>query len=222
MTVTQRPWWKDGVVYQIYPASFKDSNGDGVGDFEGIISELDYIRSIGVDTIWICPMFDSPQVDMGYDIRNYEDVYAPYGTLEDMQRLIDETHARGMRIILDLVVNHTSNLVRLHTRSTSRVVLTSPSTSGSSNPARQKITPNVTGTSGVPLAMLMVNASPPITGFQTSQVAFGSGMSTRRSTISISFALNSLTLTGRTKKHAKPSTNLPWSSGSNAASTDSV
>lgn len=114
MTVTQRPWWKDGVVYQIYPASFKDSNGDGVGDFQGIISKLDYIRSIGVDTIWICPMYDSPQVDMGYDIRNYEDVYAPYGTLEDMQRLIDETHARGMRIILDLVVNHTSNLVSLH------------------------------------------------------------------------------------------------------------
>lgn len=112
MTVTQRPWWKDGVVYQIYPASFKDSNGDGIGDFEGIISELDYIRSIGVDIIWICPMFDSPQVDMGYDIRNYEDVYAPYGTLQDMERLIAETHARGMRIILDLVVNHTSNLVR--------------------------------------------------------------------------------------------------------------
>jgi oligo-1,6-glucosidase len=69
MTVTERKWWKDGVVYQIYPASFKDSNGDGVGDLNGILSELDYIRSIGVDTIWICPMYDSPQVDMGYDIR---------------------------------------------------------------------------------------------------------------------------------------------------------
>ncbi|KAL6708768.1 hypothetical protein ACN47E_002464 [Coniothyrium glycines] len=109
MTIAQRPWWKDAVVYQIYPASFKDSNGDGVGDFNGIISELDYIRSIGVDVIWICPMFDSPQVDMGYDIRNYEDVYAPYGTMQDMERLIDETHARGMRIILDLVINHTSD-----------------------------------------------------------------------------------------------------------------
>ncbi|KAI8935809.1 hypothetical protein NX059_007327 [Plenodomus lindquistii] len=109
MTVVQRPWWKDGVVYQIYPASFKDSNGDGVGDFNGIISELDYIKSIGVDVIWICPMYDSPQVDMGYDIRNYEDVYAPYGTMQDMERLISETHDRGMRIILDLVVNHTSD-----------------------------------------------------------------------------------------------------------------
>ncbi|OAG00564.1 alpha-glucosidase-like protein maltase [Paraphaeosphaeria sporulosa] len=109
MTVTQRKWWKDGVVYQIYPASFKDSNGDGVGDLNGILSELDYIRSIGVDTIWICPMYDSPQVDMVYDIRDYEKVYPPYGTNEDMERLIAETHARGMRIVLDLVVNHTSD-----------------------------------------------------------------------------------------------------------------
>ncbi|KAJ4301256.1 hypothetical protein N0V90_003347 [Kalmusia sp. IMI 367209] len=109
MTVTERKWWKDGVVYQIYPASFKDSNGDGIGDLNGILSELDYIRSIGVDTIWICPMYDSPQVDMGYDISNYEKVYPPYGTVQDMENLIAETHARGMRIILDLVVNHTSD-----------------------------------------------------------------------------------------------------------------
>lgn len=109
MTVSERKWWKDAVVYQIYPASFKDSNGDGVGDLQGIMSELDYIRSIGVDVIWICPMFDSPQVDMGYDISDYENVYPPYGTVQDMERLIAETHARGMRIVLDLVVNHTSD-----------------------------------------------------------------------------------------------------------------
>lgn len=115
MTVTQRPWWKDGVVYQIYPASFKDSNGDGIGDLNGIISELDYIRSIGVDVIWVCPMYDSPQVDMGYDIRDYEKVYPPYGTVQDMENLISETHARGMKIILDLVVNHTSDQVCLET-----------------------------------------------------------------------------------------------------------
>ena len=111
MTVTERKWWKDGVVYQIYPASFKDSNGDGIGDLNGIISELDYIRSIGVDTVWICPMYDSPQVDMGYDISDYENIYPPYGTVQDMERLIAETHERGMRIILDLVVNHTSDQV---------------------------------------------------------------------------------------------------------------
>ncbi|KAF2644274.1 alpha-glucosidase [Massarina eburnea CBS 473.64] len=109
MTVTERKWWKDGVIYQIYPASFKDSNGDGIGDLNGILEELDYIKAIGVDTIWICPMYDSPQVDMGYDVRDYEKVYAPYGTVQDMERLIAETHNRGMRIILDLVVNHTSD-----------------------------------------------------------------------------------------------------------------
>ncbi|KAF2003443.1 glycoside hydrolase family 13 protein [Amniculicola lignicola CBS 123094] len=109
MTVAEHKWWKDGVVYQIYPASFKDSNNDGIGDLPGIISELDYIKSIGVDTIWICPMYDSPQVDMGYDISDYENVYPPYGTVDDMDKLIAETHARGMRVILDLVVNHTSD-----------------------------------------------------------------------------------------------------------------
>ncbi|KAF1954001.1 alpha-amylase-domain-containing protein [Byssothecium circinans] len=109
MTVGQRKWWKDSVVYQIYPASFKDSNGDGIGDLNGILEELDYIEAIGVDTIWICPMYDSPQVDMGYDVRDYEKVYTPYGTVQDMERLITEIHNRGMRIIIDLVINHTSD-----------------------------------------------------------------------------------------------------------------
>jgi oligo-1,6-glucosidase len=111
MTVVERKWWKDGVVYQIYPASFKDSNGDGIGDLGGIISELDYIKSIGVNIVWICPMYDSPQIDMGYDISDYQNVYPPYGTVQDMEKLIDECHARDMRIILDLVVNHTSDQV---------------------------------------------------------------------------------------------------------------
>ncbi|KAK3075019.1 hypothetical protein LTR53_002054 [Teratosphaeriaceae sp. CCFEE 6253] len=108
MTIPERPWWKDSVVYQIYPASFKDSNGDGVGDLNGIRQSLDYIQSIGVDVIWICPMYASPQVDMGYDISDYTAVHPPYGTVEDMEVLIAETHQRGLRIILDLVVNHTS------------------------------------------------------------------------------------------------------------------
>ncbi|KAJ4186019.1 hypothetical protein NW767_012758 [Fusarium falciforme] len=111
MTVPKRikQWWKHATIYQIYPASFCDSNGDGVGDLQGIISKLDYIASLGVDVIWICPMYDSPQVDMGYDISNYEDIYAPYGTLQDMEQLIRETHAKGMKIMLDLVINHTSD-----------------------------------------------------------------------------------------------------------------
>jgi len=180
-------------VYQIYPASFKDSNGDGVGDFQGIISELDYIRSIGVDTIWICPMYDSPQVDMGYDIRNYEDVYAPYGTLDDMQRLIDETHARGMRIILDLVVNHTSDLVSTFDWLIISILLTTYSTNGFSSLARQKTTPSVTGTSGVLLVTLMVSVNLQTTGFPTSREASGSGTSTHRSITSTSSAQSNLT-----------------------------
>lgn len=109
MAIKQRPWWKDGVVYQIYPASFKDSNGDGIGDIPGITQSLDYLKSLGIDIVWICPMYDSPQIDMGYDISDYENVYPPYGTLSDMEELIHECHKRGMRIILDLVINHTSD-----------------------------------------------------------------------------------------------------------------
>ena len=109
MTVIQRPWWKDGIVYQIYPASYKDSNGDGWGDIPGIISKIPYLKDLGVDIVWISPMYESPQFDMGYDISNYEEVHPPYGTVEDMEVLIQECHNLGMRLILDLVVNHTSH-----------------------------------------------------------------------------------------------------------------
>ncbi|KAJ5202103.1 Alpha-glucosidase [Penicillium cinerascens] len=105
----QTPWWKNASIYQIYPASYKDSNGDGIGDLPGTIAKLDYIQSLGVDAIWLCPMYDSPQYDMGYDISNYEDVYAPYGTVADVETLIAACHDRGMRILLDLVINHTSH-----------------------------------------------------------------------------------------------------------------
>ncbi|KAH6673022.1 alpha-glucosidase [Halenospora varia] len=109
MTVTQRVWWKDGVVYQIYPASYKDSNNDGLGDIPGIISKIDYIKDLGIDIVWLSPMYDSPQHDMGYDISNYEAVYPPYGTVEDIEKLVEACHSRDMRLILDLVVNHTSD-----------------------------------------------------------------------------------------------------------------
>ncbi|KAK2050843.1 alpha amylase [Colletotrichum somersetense] len=104
-----RPWWKDGVIYQIYPASFKDANGDGLGDVPGIISKVDYLKNLGVDIVWVSPMYASPQVDMGYDISDYQDVHRPYGTVRDMEVLIEECHKRGMKLILDLVVNHTSD-----------------------------------------------------------------------------------------------------------------
>ena len=101
-------WWKNGVVYQIWPASYKDSNGDGYGDIPGILTTLDYLRELGVDIIWLSPMYDSPQYDMGYDIRNYEDIWSSFGTMADMDKLIDGCHSRGMKLLLDLVVNHTS------------------------------------------------------------------------------------------------------------------
>ncbi|MDA1477079.1 glycoside hydrolase family 13 protein [Bacillus changyiensis] len=102
-------WWKEAVVYQIYPRSFYDSNGDGFGDLQGIIQKLDYIKLLGVDVIWLSPVFDSPQDDNGYDIRDYRKMYEKFGANEDMFQLIDEVHKRGMKIIMDLVVNHTSD-----------------------------------------------------------------------------------------------------------------
>ncbi|KAK2735720.1 alpha-glucosidase mal12 [Onygenales sp. PD_40] len=103
------PWWKNATVYQVYPASFKDSNGDGWGDIPGLISKIDYLKDLGVDVVWLSPMFESPQCDMGYDVSDYEAVYAPYGTVEDVETLVDACHERGMKLILDLVVNHTSD-----------------------------------------------------------------------------------------------------------------
>lgn len=105
----KQAWWKEASVYQIYPASFQDSNGDGVGDIKGIISRLDYIKSLGVDIVWLNPFFDSPQVDMGYDVADYKKIYSPYGTMEDVEQLISGLHSRGMKMLVDLVVNHTSD-----------------------------------------------------------------------------------------------------------------
>ncbi|KAM0790381.1 hypothetical protein ACM66B_003263 [Microbotryomycetes sp. NB124-2] len=102
-------WWKEGTVYQIYPASFQDSTGSGVGDLRGIIDRLDHIRSLGASIVWVCPIFKSPQVDLGYDISDYQDIHEAYGTVQDAEDLISEVHARGMKIIFDLVINHTSD-----------------------------------------------------------------------------------------------------------------
>ena len=102
-------WWKDSVVYQIYPRSFKDSNGDGFGDLQGVIEKLDYLKELGIDVIWLSPLFDSPQDDNGYDIRDYRSIYAGFGSNEDMEELINKAHDRDIKIVLDLVVNHTSD-----------------------------------------------------------------------------------------------------------------
>ena len=105
----QRVWWRDAVTYQIYIRSFADGNGDGIGDIEGIRSKLPYLKSLGVDAIWITPWYPSPQNDHGYDVANYMDIEPMYGTLEDAERLIDETHQHGMKLILDIVPNHSSD-----------------------------------------------------------------------------------------------------------------
>ncbi len=102
------PWWQTTTIYQIYPRSFKDSNEDGIGDLKGIISKLDYIQDLGFETIWISPFFGSPQEDFGYDVSDYFDAAPEYGNLDDVQALIEGIHARGMRILFDLVMNHTS------------------------------------------------------------------------------------------------------------------
>ena len=102
-------WWQNAVIYQIYPRSFQDSNGDGIGDLQGIISRLDYLKTLGVDAVWLSPVCRSPQDDNGYDISDYQDIDPMFGTLKDMEELISEAGKRGIRIIMDLVLNHTSD-----------------------------------------------------------------------------------------------------------------
>ncbi|KAK7229855.1 hypothetical protein V2G26_002025 [Clonostachys chloroleuca] len=105
----KQAWWKEASVYQIYPSSFKDSNGDGVGDIPGVIEKLDYFKQLGVDIVWLCPVYPSPRVDMGYDVADYRDIDPQYGTMADIERLIDGLHSRGLKFLMDLVVNHTSD-----------------------------------------------------------------------------------------------------------------
>src|SRR5260370_22800041 len=102
-------WWRHGIFYQIYPRSFQDSNADGVGDIKGIIDRLAHLQALGVDAIWLSPIFPSPMADFGYDIADYTDVDPLFGTMEDFDRLVKAAHAAGLKIILDLVPNHTSD-----------------------------------------------------------------------------------------------------------------
>src|SRR5690625_702647 len=109
MTKILNDWWRTSVIYQIYPKSFNDSNGDGIGDIRGIIEKVDYLKELGIDVIWLSPVYDSPQEDNGYDIRNYQAIYEKYGNMDDLDELLDELHKRDMKLIMDLVVNHTSD-----------------------------------------------------------------------------------------------------------------
>lgn len=105
----KRIWWKEAVVYQIYPRSFQDSNGDGIGDLPGVTMRLPYLHQLGVDVLWLSPFYQSPGKDNGYDISDYQAVQPEFGSLDDFDELIHQAHGFGMKIIIDLVVNHTSN-----------------------------------------------------------------------------------------------------------------
>lgn len=109
MTTQQHPWWETGIVYQIYPRSFQDSNGDGIGDLPGILSRLDYLKDLGITAIWISPIYPSPMVDFGYDVSDYTDIHPIFGTMNDFDELLAAIHQRGMKLILDFVPNHTSD-----------------------------------------------------------------------------------------------------------------
>lgn len=104
-----KAWWKSSVIYQIYPRSFADSNGDGIGDLNGITAHLDYLKELGVDVIWLSPIYKSPNDDNGYDISDYQDIMTDFGTMEDFDRMIAEMHKRGIKLVMDLVVNHSSD-----------------------------------------------------------------------------------------------------------------
>lgn len=107
--MSERTWWKEAIVYQIYPRSFKDSNGDGIGDLRGIIEKLDYIRDLGVNAVWLNPIYKSPNDDGGYDISDYYAIQSEFGSLADFDELLNGLHVRGLRLIMDLVVNHSSD-----------------------------------------------------------------------------------------------------------------
>ena len=105
----KKDWVKDLIVYQVYPRSFQDSNGDGIGDIPGIISKLDYLKELGITVLWICPLYASPQKDNGYDISDYQAINEAFGSMEDFDALLAAAHERGIKIVMDLVVNHTSD-----------------------------------------------------------------------------------------------------------------
>ena len=142
-----QPWWKNAVIYQIYPRSFQDSNGDGIGDLAGIIQRLGYLESLGIDAIWLSPVYRSPQDDNGYDISDYCDIDPMFGTLADMDNLITEAKKHHIRIIIDLVLNHSSDEHRWfqeakkETATTPTRLLTSGATAWRSTPPQQDAEP---------------------------------------------------------------------------------
>ena len=109
MSKNKHAWWQEGIIYEVYIRSFKDSNGDGIGDIKGVLQKLDYIKWLGVNTIWITPFYPSPMKDLGYDISDYTGTDPVFGTMEDVDELISQVHKRNMKLVIDLVPNHTSD-----------------------------------------------------------------------------------------------------------------
>lgn len=107
-----RVWWRESIIYQIYVQSFQDSNNDGIGDLRGIIKRLDYLKKLGVDMLWLTPIYESPMEDQGYDIANYTSINKLFGNMDDWDALCEEIHMRDMKIMMDMVFNHTSSQVR--------------------------------------------------------------------------------------------------------------
>ena len=132
-------WWNDAVIYQIYPRSFADSDGDGIGDLAGVSEHLDYLHSLGVDAIWLSPFYLSPQADAGYDVADYRQVDPLFGTLEDFDRMLVAAHGRGLRVIVDMVPNHTSSAHEWFVRALAPPREARSGTSTSSATARARI-----------------------------------------------------------------------------------
>lgn len=107
-----RVWWREIIIYEVYVQSFQDSNNDGIGDLRGVIQRLDYLKRLGVDMVWLTPIYESPLEDQGYDIANYKGINPMFGTMRDWEDLCDEIHKRGMKLMMDMVFNHTSSQVR--------------------------------------------------------------------------------------------------------------
>ena len=105
----EKRWWKESIVYQIYPRSFKDSNGDGIGDLNGITEKMDYLQKLGINVLWLSPVYQSPNDDNGYDISDYQGIMDEFGTMEDFDRMLAAAHEHGIKLVMDLVVNHTSD-----------------------------------------------------------------------------------------------------------------
>ena len=175
----EKKWWKESVVYQIYPKSFKDSNGDGIGDIKGIIEKLDYLEELGVNVLWISPMLESPQDDNGYDISDYRRIYEEYGTMDDYEKMLSEAHKRDIRVLMDLVVNHTSDEHNWFIESRK----------SRDNPYRDYY-----------IWKVWSMEKNQITGAEYLEVLHGSMTSRRRCIICICFQRNSRILTGKMKK----------------------